>query len=541
LPQLLSEANGALAAQGLAEAALDALSEPLLVGAAWDDVRLAFETGESAGTCELRIKQLAELVDRRGGDWRSTALRLNRVLFDDRLALAELGAIDLADSNAPDSHASVAPAGVALDERLRLVREALAAEPPVGDMVGWVCFQNAFLQSVYLTVCGVEFFGHQLWPEAIASGYPDRACSRREFDDDWHKFFFDSMPGEPFVLACIPLGKGRLTGAAERARSVAQDFVRAAQPHSEWVLVKGAAIYVHGDGWFGDPIDARTHPTHNRFSAHYEPTGRALATLEPALAQKLLSIDPQAHDAVRDVEWAEALSRVIDTPQRLALSTRLVERALPALADEHWTKPVCRYLKARWVEQQARNLIFDTGTGAIELLDSIMSSDRIDKDWRQRLLPSADGAHYTIRLDEILKSVRELVEDLPDGSLQRRLAAELAGHAASGAAWLKLLGRLDRTFDILLARLVRQRNAVLHGADTVPAVVSSVTNFALDLQQLVVLEQLCAAAHDEPLLTALESHRIRLERIRVRLQAGASPATAMFETTGKPAHGNSPT
>jgi len=36
LPKLLSEANGALAAVGLAEAALVALADPVLVGAAWD-------------------------------------------------------------------------------------------------------------------------------------------------------------------------------------------------------------------------------------------------------------------------------------------------------------------------------------------------------------------------------------------------------------------------------------------------------------------------------------------------------------------------
>jgi hypothetical protein len=62
LPKLLSEPNGALAAVGLAEAALDALADQVLVGVAWDDVRAAFEGNEFAGICELRIKQLAELV-----------------------------------------------------------------------------------------------------------------------------------------------------------------------------------------------------------------------------------------------------------------------------------------------------------------------------------------------------------------------------------------------------------------------------------------------------------------------------------------------
>lgn len=527
LPGLLSDANGALAVQGLAEAALDALSDVVLVGAAWEDVRSAFENGEFAGLCELRVKQLAELVELRGGDWRSTARRVNRILFDDRWALAEIGAVDLPDADAPDPQA---PPGLALDERIQLARAELVAEPPTGDMVAWVCFRNASLRSGYLNVAGIEFFGDQLWPEGIARGYPHDTGSRPEFTDDWYKVFFEDLPDAPFVLASVPLGHSLLTGAMERARSVAQDVVRAAQPRSEWVLVSGAAIYVPGDerGWFGDPLDAREYPKHNRYSPEYEPTGGALAKIEPAFAQKLLSNDLKAHDAVRDVEWAETVSSVVETPQRLALSTRLIERALPAPAGAHWTEPVSRYLKAAWVEQQARELISDAGAGAVALLNTVMSSDQIEKDWRQRLVPSNHDLSYAVRLDEILVSVGELVEDLPEGSLQRRVAAELASHASSAEGWLRLLADLGRSFDALLARLVRQRNAVLHGADTVPAVIASVTDFALDLQGFVIAKQLRAASAGEPLLTAFERDRIRLERVRVRLEAGTLPATAIF-------------
>jgi hypothetical protein len=65
--------------------------------------------------------------------------------------------------------------------------------------VAWVWFGNAALRSVYLEVGGVEFFGHQTWPEAVASGWPGDE-PRREFEDEWHKFYFDHLPDEPFVL-----------------------------------------------------------------------------------------------------------------------------------------------------------------------------------------------------------------------------------------------------------------------------------------------------------------------------------------------------
>ena len=531
LPMLLSETNGALAVIGLAEAAIDALADPMLSAAAWDDVRAAFESEDFAGTCELRIKQLAELVELGGGDWRSTARRLNRVLYDDRSTLAAIGAIELADRAASDLESANAPAGVDLEDRLTLARSQVAAQQPMGDVVAWVCFRNASLDQIYLDVGGVEFFGHQLWPEGIAGGYPANTSRRDEFDDEWHKFFFDSMPAEPFVLARVPLGHGRMTGAVERARSAAQDLVRAARPHSEWILIKGAAINVRGQegGWFGQRLDGGEERKLDRYAPCFEPTGGSLAKLDPALAQKLLSGETQAHEAVRDIEWAETLRRVADVPQRLALSTRLIERALPAPGREHWTDPVTRYLKDWWADRHAQELIISTAEEAVELLDSVMSPDRNDKGWRERLFPNYGTEQGTIRLNETLASVAELVEDLPAGSMQRRLAAELAFHARSAADWLVLVGTHRQAFDILLARLVRQRNAVLHGGDTVPAVVASVEEFSLELQSFVIYEQLDAATAEERLLTALERNRIMLERKYTRMKATDAPISAMFE------------
>jgi len=179
------------------------------------------------------------------------------------------------------------------------------------------------------------------------------------------------------------------------------------------------------------------------------------------------------------------------------------------------------------VDEQGFGLIVDAAEGAVDLLDSIMSPERTEKGWRERLLPSAGDLSYTIRGDEILRSIRELINDLPEHSLQRRVASELAHHARSGGDWLDFLSQQGRAFDILLARLVRQRNVVLHGADTVPAVVASVAAFALQLQAFVVHEQLQSAAAGESLLAALERQRIRLERIRDSLDSGMSVEAAI--------------
>lgn len=529
IPQLLREPNGALTLVGLSEATLGALAEPQVLASAWDDLRAAYENGEFAGICELRTRQLSELVHLRGGDWRSTARTMSRVLFDDRMALAELGAIELPEEDARDLGQLQVPAGLGLDERFELARGQLGADPLSGEMVAWICFRAASIRDVYLKLGEIEFFGHQLWPDAVAAGWPGDV-PRREFQDAWHGFFFDALPDEPFVLVRIPLGEGRLTGGVERARAIARDLVRAAQPHSEWELVRGAAVFVEGEGrgWFGDPLDAREYPELGRFSPEYEPTGYELARIDPDVVEKVVSGARAVQDALRDIEWAETVSGMPDAPQQLALSTRLIERTLPAPEGEHWTEPVRRYLRDWWAEHEARLLVSDTANGAVDLLSSVMSSDNAGSGWRDKLTPSKGMDGYQIRLDETLRAVEDLLEDLPEGSLQGRIAKELQTHSESPDSWLRLLNERRRAFDILLARLVRQRNAVLHGSDTVPRVIGSVVPFALQLQAFVMHKQFEAASAGESLLTALERNRIRIERIRHRLAAGQPPELAMF-------------
>lgn len=530
IPQLLSETNGALAAAALAEAALEEMQDPRLLGAAWDDLRAAYEDGEFASVCELRTKQLAELVELVGGDWRSTAHQVSQILYDERVTLAEIGALDFDLENAGSDEIRQ-PAGLDFDKRLALVRSQLAADSPEGEIVAWVCFGNAALRSVYLEVGGVEFFGHQTWPEAVASGWPGEK-PRREFEDEWHKLYFDHLPDEPFVLARIPLGWRLLPGAAARARTIGRDLIRAAQPHSEWELADGAALFVAGraPGWFGQRLAARDYPQPSRrYSPQYEPTGYELQDLDPSLVGRLLAGDPDLHAALRDIEWAETVSLWPDVPQRLALSTRLVERTLPATGAEHWTAPVGRYLKEWWVEHEARSLVTDAAHGAVDVVDSVMSGDYKNAGWRNRLMPSRGEAGYQTMLDETLRVAAELAEDLPPGAIQRRVVEELAHYAVSAESWLELWNGRRRSFDILLARLARQRNAVLHGADTVPEVVSSVVGFGLQLQAFVTHTQLDAAKAGEPLLTSLERNRIRLGRICDRLAEGVGPEIAMFK------------
>jgi hypothetical protein len=532
LPQLLSEPDGALTVVGLVEAALEAIAARPMLGAAWDDLRSAYEDNEHAGLCELRTRTLAELVELRGADWRSTAGTIRRVLFDDRFVLNELSAIDIGQGPPADLEDPNAPAGLPIEDRFQLARRTLTEQLPSGNVVVWVCFANASISNVYLKVGVVELFGHQLWSDGIVHTFAGQQ-PLREFEDPprWH---FDHLPEEPFVLVRVPLGDIRLMGAAERGRSIARDLVRAARPHSEWRLTSGAAVFVDGGddrrGWIGPAISDRPPGPTERFSPEFEPTGFELADLGEDVVGRIIDGNDAIHDALRDIEWAEAVWDVGDAPQRLALSTRLIERTLPTPAGDHWSKQVNRYLGRWWAEREARGLVADAAHAAVDLRDGIMSSDNANSGWRQKLMLDRGDAGTQIGLDETLRVASQLVGDLPEGSLQRRIATELTEHAASPADWAAFLNRNQMVFDILLARLVRQRNAVLHGADTEPAVIGSVLPFALELQALVMHTQFSAAAAGESLLTALERNRIRIERIHQRLASGERPEVAMFHS-----------
>ncbi len=526
LPLLLESPEGAAITQGLVDAALDRLRDRGVRLGAWADVRAAFEDDMDAGACELRIRQLAELVELPGGDWRSTGATVRGLLRDDRFALAQVGAIP------PPSPEEVnQPAGLPLERRLELARDAVAADAPEGELVVWACFANASLADDYFKLEGVEFFSHHLWPDAIRSGWPKTDEPRQEFADDWHRFLFDHLPEMPFVLVSVPLGRGLIAGAAERGRRIAHDLVRAARPYSEWRLVPGAAVHVRGTdyGWFGTSIDDRDYGPRHRFSPEYEPTAAELKGVNRDLARAVIAGREPAHAAVRDADWERAVARLPEPAQRLALGLRPIERCLPTPAGDRWPMAVTRYLKSWWVDLQLRDFIGDAAHGAVEALEDPIPIIGRRTQWRQRLLPDSGDGSYTINLRETLAALDQLRNELPVGSMQQRVVAELAASSASPENWLDLVQNFDRAFDTLLARAARQRNAVVHGADTVPEVLMSVLAFLGSLQSMVIHEQLAAAGAGETLPARLERVSLRIAERREKLVGGVPVIDAIFK------------
>ncbi len=109
--------------------------------------------------------------------------------------------------------------------------------------------------------------------------------------------------------------------------------------------------------------------------------------------------------------------------------------------------------------------------------------------------------------------------------MQHRMVSEAADLASSGETMTAHLGQLDERFRTLLIRAIRQRNAVMHGAETVPTVLNSCEPFIREVCGQLVSQAVGAAAESEDLTDRLERSRNNWLRQRSALrEKGAVPA-----------------
>lgn len=135
----------------------------------------------------------------------------------------------------------------------------------------------------------------------------------------------------------------------------------------------------------------------------------------------------------------------------------------------------------------------------------------------------------TINHDILLERATELAEGLTEGSMAQRLVGETVRRTGQGpdtVAWLDALGK---RFDRLIARAERQRNAAVHGATTVPAVLETVEPFMARLSGRIVAEKLEDAASGVRALDAMEDARYAALERKDRMSRGETAREALFE------------
>lgn len=358
-----------------------------------------------------------------------------------------------------------------------------------------------------------------------------------ELQDEEYEDSFAGLPKKDYVLARINLGEANLAYARRRARQLASDVLRAALPDSQWILMGGAASYLQGSGWGGNRFTGADWGARAQFDPpRHEPTTSELAQLDERFGTGLVQADEAALDAVGYVRWGHAVANLPEPAQRIALSLRILERALPrnAETERNWQGATRRYLKETWSERRLGLWLRDASFAMLSAHPGHWETYPSEAGERYRtlndeLIPSAGRLAFYFYGDRALRRLPETASDMDEGSMERRLLDEVhrrAGTGADAAAWLEYF---DERFERLLARTARQRNAVLHGATTVPAVLASIESFVSQLTNRVVAEKIHAAATGISVVAAMESARYGALERRARLKRGEHPAQVLFQ------------
>lgn len=527
LPKNLMQQPSARVVRGGAQALRSALVAPEAAAAAWNDVVTVFESGHDAELCELRVLQLRQVVEARGHVWKTIRRRLEGLLNDDPDSMPDI------DESQHDNNDHGRPlANVPLADRLRRASGAVSAEAPTGELVVWVAFQHAWLDGSYLRLGPVEFFAHQMWPESIRAGnYTTDGVGPPELDED-HSYALRGMPDEDFVLARVELGEGPLGGAIDRARDLVQDLVRTALPTTDWQLMDGAAAYLSGPGWNWNTFeDPRMYEDAQRGDPKHESTGFELEEVDERFAKALARADAEAVDVAEYVRWEVALRQIPEVAQRVVLSTRVLERGLPG---EYWSDATKRYLHDSWGELRLGFWLRDAAFAMLSVHPGRWSNGGAEEDkeayiaLKDALTPSAGRMSFKFHGDRALRMLPPMAPDTPEGSMERRLLDELIRRTESGQAAAGWLAVFERRFDRLLARTVRQRNAVIHGGRIVPAVLSTIEPFVGQLVGRVVAEKVHAVGSGTSAEQAMDEVRAAVSGRRERLQGGELAEDVLF-------------
>lgn len=147
------------------------------------------------------------------------------------------------------------------------------------------------------------------------------------------------------------------------------------------------------------------------------------------------------------------------------------------------------------------------------------------------MLPSKGDLTFEYRPKEIMGGLTDLAGELPEGSMEARIVMSAAASFSVGPAATKRLEEHRRRFDILLRRAARIRNAVLHGNNTIPAVVESVQSVLEQLTAAVISAEFHAIESTQEIRDILNHRRGLHEAELAALRDGASPKDVLFVPT----------
>jgi hypothetical protein len=530
LSDLLRDVDGARRLASSASHLIDELCVPSASRCAWEDVVEAFRTDADTATCQLRIAQLRELCGRRGSSWDAIQGRVIGIMADRLMDAVIAGEVEADFRENP-----MAAAGLPLERRLEICRKIVGAIPVLERAIVWMAYGNADIPDIFVRKGPVQFFSHRLSLDWIRDGCP--ALNSPDFDrpvelpDPLEGTQFATVPDAPFVWVRVVVDEPHVADIAGQARQLASGLVEAADRGSEWVLLNGAAIFSDGEWWgswgFQDPHRRELSP--QAVNPAYDWTGQLLTKLDDRFVSALIAGDERAITALEQRRWEMTVAAGSDPAQRLALSMRILEHALPIAraANESVRDAAHRYLVEAWAMTQFGHELRNAAHYGIWSL-SRPDGPHIGKELREAILPATGSTSFGFSAAAFINRVQDLRDALRPGTTQYAMVAEAADSVASATAALTHIAKLEARFRILLARTIRRRNAVIHGASTVPSVVATCEPFVRDLCGQLVGHTITAVSEGEALIDRVERTRSAWLRQCDALQRGKNPADVLF-------------
>jgi hypothetical protein len=292
-------------------------------------------------------------------------------------------------------------------------------------------------------------------------------------------------------------------------------------------LLEGEAVFSDDRWWgslgFDNPEEfARAR---REFDPHSDRTEGALANLDERFIHHLVDGSQQAATALAERRWHKAVASSDDPAQRVALSMRVLERALPvSRAAGGSLRDSCeRYLMDEWSSDALADDLRDAAWYSLGMFRRSGMSQADHNTLFASVFPSKGDLSFDFRVRTLIERLPDMVNAVPEFTMQHRMLRDAAAAVADAERVLGRLSAHDSEFRRLLARGIRQRNAVVHGAATVPAVVGTCEPFMVGLSARIVAEGIAAASESQDVLRRLERARAAWLRQRESLRRGSRP------------------
>lgn len=525
-----------MAARSATTALSQRLSDPAVVQAAWDDlVSGVRDPDKSPNEIMWRHWTFWGLV-RTASISADEIKSLGRGIIDDdasAVAEAEIRLGERAELSTNEWDANHSDTILCEESRLDLIRRLLAARPLVGDQVIWICWTKATLDGPRVPFdARITFFDARWIREVFQEGSDLPNFRELPIELQNPAIFEPPMPeGEEVVFARIYLGHRASVGAVEDARRIMELVLDAADVSSGWHQMDG---YLHAVDNVIRGFQGFTDPERSPSASYVSDlTGSRLQELASTLGGRLpAQPGSQLEQTLDAISWLRR-ARIEDPQAQILVGVRVVELVASWL-EQWWLKFASENFKTAWATLQLRNQLYQALGAALSesvIRERARDEDRDDLiELGRRVMQVQSWPHVITHMDVgIREALPRLAGAYPPTSKPGRAVATATNDFMSGSVLASRIEGCLPSFDLLLGRLHRCRNAIAHGGPVPQATVRSIADFAQLLAdsalQIALKGQL---SHSEEVADTFSRFRSENDGAIDLLHQDASPASVLF-------------